>query len=67
MTNPLTISSIARRFGVTVRQLDYAIRAHEVSSGRAGLTRVWSDEDLPTIEAALRSTGALPAKAGAGR
>ena len=62
-----TTTALAKHFGLTIRQVQHAIKSRGVSVRRVGFTRYWTEEDFPIIEATLRSTGALPATTGAGR
>lgn len=55
-TNPtyLTLGQIAERLNVTSHRLAYAIAQHRVRPRmRIGITRVWCEEDIPRIQAAL--------------
>ena len=54
----LTIPEIARQIGEPVHRVTYAIMRYDIRPAmRAGIIRLFSMEQLPTIEAALRRTG----------
>jgi len=50
----LTIGDIADRLRVSRRRLDYALTTYSIAPAfRAGITRLWTEDDLPRIKAAL--------------
>ncbi len=50
----LTIGDIADRLKVSRRRLDYALVTYHIAPAfRAGITRLWSEDDLPRIQSAL--------------
>jgi len=56
--NLWTIRSLAKRLGVKWYVLKYAVDLHDIPArARVGTTRVFSDADMPAIEAALKATG----------
>lgn len=60
MSIPVTIRTIRELYSLRPNVIDYAIdRYGPKPIGRIGITRIWSAESLPAIEAALRKTGAL--------
>jgi hypothetical protein len=57
MSDLLTISDLRRLTGEPTHIINHAIlRFGPEPKGRIGISRVWSREDLPLIEASLRRT-----------
>ncbi len=55
LSDCLTLGQIADRLGVTSHRIAYAVTQYNIHpSGRVGILRVWSIEDLPRIESALK-------------
>ncbi len=55
-----TIGQIAERLGVPVHQVKYAILSRRIDPrNRAGRYRLFAEEDVAAIAAALRATGAV--------
>lgn len=53
--NLLTLRDVAGRLGVRLHTAKYAVAEYEIAPRqRAGIIRLWSVDDLPTIEAAIR-------------
>jgi hypothetical protein len=51
----LTIGQIARQVKRPIHAVDYAIRAYGIQERRrVGILRLWSPDDVPAIESALR-------------
>ena len=56
----LTLGDVARRKGLPEHIVKYAINSRGIKPvQRAGVIRLYSEDSLPAIESALRSTGAL--------
>lgn len=56
-----TTGDLSKRFNVPVWQILQAIRRGFLDEpARVGIYRVWREEDLPSVEAALRAAGYLP-------
>jgi len=56
---PLTLGEIAARLNVSRHQLTYAIDTYRIAPAfRVGITRVWAEDDLPRIKAALERIAA---------
>lgn len=56
MTSLLTIGDIARRIGVPRSRLDYAVdKAGIRERSRAGILRLFSSDQIPVMEVALRA------------
>lgn len=54
MTDVLTLGDVARRLGVARTRVDYAIAKVGIRErGRAGVLRLFSEDQVPVIEAAL--------------
>ena len=52
--NLLTIRDVARACGVRVHQAKYAVAEYGIEPRqRAGIIRLWSEQDLPHIRSAL--------------
>jgi DNA-binding transcriptional MerR regulator len=61
---PLPLGSVAKRFGVTQRQVRRLFeRGLLPEPGRVGAYRVVPVDDLPQVEEALRRAGYIPAEA----
>lgn len=64
MESPLTTAKLARRFGVEVWKVRRVFERGMVPEpGRLGLVRVFSESDVPPIEAAMIRAGYLEPKA----
>lgn len=51
----LTLGQLAKRLNVSIHQLKYAIEQNNIEPvTRVGIIRVWSEENIPLIESALR-------------
>lgn len=60
MTGIHTISNLRKTFSLPKAPINYAIEKYNIEhAGRVGITRYWTDEDVPRIREALRKTGAL--------
>ena len=60
MSDILTMRKLRDIFSLRPNIINYAIDKYGPEhSGRIGITRIWSREDLPAIREALRKTGAL--------
>lgn len=56
-----TLPQLARRFGVSVRQVEYAAARYAIEPvGRIGLVRCYDAGTAERLESALRRTGAIP-------
>ena len=56
MTDLLTVGDIARRIGESRTRVNYAIDKGGIRErGRAGILRLFASEQIPVIEAALRT------------
>ncbi len=65
-TEFLTLGQLARRIGTTTHRLKYAIGEYGVEPAmRVGITRVWTPDQIPAIESALRRVASN--RSGAGR
>ncbi len=54
MPRLLTLGQLARRLGVSTHRLKYAIDQYQVEPRmRVGITRVWSEDDIPRMRSAL--------------
>ena len=50
----LTLGQIADRLGVSTHRVKYAVDQYRIKPRfRIGITRVWSEDDLPRIQSAL--------------
>ena len=55
----LTLGQLAGRLDVSTHRLAYAIAQYPVKPRmRIGITRVWSEEDIPRIESSLARVAA---------
>lgn len=55
MNELMTVRDISRRLDVPLHRLKYAIEVYDIQPRqRVGIIRQWAEEDLPTIEAAVR-------------
>ena len=53
----LTLGDVAKRLDKSPHVVDYAIRTYRIEARqRAGILRLWAEEDIPTIAAAVRRT-----------
>ncbi len=60
-----TLGELARHFDTTDHKIKYAIAQHRVEPAkRVGIFRIWSTDQLPQIESALRR---VASNRGAGR
>ena len=58
-TEYLTLGQLAERLDVTTHRLKYALDQYRVRPRmRVGITRVWTQEDLPRIKSALARVAA---------
>jgi hypothetical protein len=58
-----TVGEIARRLGQPVHRIEYVLRSRQIRpTGRAGNSRVYSEEQVAQIEAELASM--IPKKGG---
>ena len=56
MTDLLTVGDVARRLGVPRARIDYALDKSGIRErSRAGILRLFGEEQLPVIEAALKT------------
>jgi hypothetical protein len=56
--NLLTLRDIANTSGVRIHVAKYAISEYDITPvQRAGIVRLWSREQLPTIQAAIKRIG----------
>lgn len=59
----LTTGDLAAHFGIPMWQILYALRrGYLPEPPRVGIYRVWADDDLPRVRAALVRAGYLPAQ-----
>ena len=58
----LTIGQIAARLGVPTHRVDYAVRTYSIKPiARAGILRVFSEDQIGRIAAAVRRCESRPA------
>ena len=58
-TEFVTVGQIAQRLGISLHQAKYAIETYRIKPRmRIGITRVWSEEDLPRIKSAVARVAA---------
>ena len=51
----MSLGQVATKLGETPSRIKYAIALYRIPERqRAGIIRLWTDEDLPTIRSALR-------------
>ncbi len=56
MTDLLTVGDVARRLGVPRARIDYAMEKAGIQErSRAGILRLFSEDQLPVIRAALNT------------
>lgn len=66
MTALMTIGEIARQLGVPRPRLDYALEKAGIRErGRAGILRLFAPEQIPVMEAALKTVRSRETTAGA--